>query len=102
MTINKLFLSIATSAVCLTGIVSQAQAAPGWVQPLVSRSCSLMAEGYHPRKAGEKAAMAVLRGPHAGELYAAIQDDTFQQYLEPALARTCRSTVIKAVQIHSL
>ena len=99
---NKFFLSIATSAVCLTGFATQAQAAPGWVQPLVNHSCNLMAQGYSPRKAGEEAAKAVFRGPHAGELYRAIENNTFKRHLKPALLRTCRSTMAEAAQRYSL
>ena len=99
---NKLFLSIATSAICLTGMAPQAQAAPAWANEVASYGCRYMRQGYSPRKAGEKAALLVIKGRNAGQMLAAHNNGTMQSALREALVDTCYSTLLEANRRSSL
>jgi len=93
---NKLFLSIATSAICFTGMASQAQAAPAWANQAATAACRFMRQGHSPRKAGEKAALVVLNGRNAGQMMRAQNNGTLKASLTPALISACPSTLIEA------
>ena len=99
---NKFFLSIATSAVCLTGFATQAQAAPGWAVAVANESCRLMRQGVHPRTAGRKAALSVMSGPQSGALMTAYNRGNWESTLQSTLFQTCPSTLVRAAQRHSL
>ena len=101
-TMNKLFLSIATSAICLTGMAPQAQAAPAWANEVASYGCRFISQGYSPNKAGEKAALAVMKGPNSGALITAHQNGTMQNTLLRALVRTCPETLMEASRRSSI
>ncbi len=93
---NKLFLSIATSAICLTGMAPQAQAAPAWANEVSRVTCRFLSQGYGPSKAGEKAAIHVMKGPNSGALITAYENGTMQGTLKASLLRTCPGELVKA------
>ena len=99
---NKLFLSIAASAICFTGMASQAQAAPAWANQAANASCRFMRQGFSPRRSGEKAALVVLEGRHAQGLLNASENGTLKTSLLPALIAACPSTLREASQRSSI
>ena len=93
---NKLFLSIATSAICLTGMAPQAQAAPAWANQSANETCRFLRQGYSPEEAGEKAAEVVLEGRNSGQMIAAYKQGTLKPELASVLIKACPSDLIKA------
>ena len=98
---NKFFLSIATSAICLTGMATQVQAAPAWANQAAKESCRFMRQGYSPRRAGEKAAIVVLSGRN-GQAMMNTSSSEVKALLMPALVAACPSTLIEASQRSSI
>ncbi|MDA9638921.1 hypothetical protein N9S87_00380 [Synechococcus sp. AH-779-G23] len=93
---NKLFLSIATYAICFTGIAPQAQAAPAWADEVASYGCRFISQGYDPEEAGEKAALRAFKGPNSGDLVDAYNNGTMENTLLKAFVKTCPETLLEA------
>jgi len=93
---NKLFLSIATSAICFTGMAPQAQAAPAWANEIASHGCRFLSQGYSPSKAGEKAGLAVLKGSNSGAFVDAYQSGNWEDSMLKALIKACPETLLEA------
>ena len=93
---NKLFLSIATFAVCLTGMAPQAQASPAWANEIANHGCRLIAQGYSPKKAGEEAALLVFKGSNSGSFIDAYQSGNWENTLLKAIVKACPETLLEA------
>ena len=96
ITMNKLFLSIATSAICFTGMAPQAQAAPAWANEIASYGCRFISQGYDPGKAGEKASLRVMKGPNSGALVDAYNNGTMKDTMVKAFIKACPETLLEA------
>ena len=74
----------------------QAQAAPAWANEIASYGCRFLSQGYSPNKAGEKAALAVMKGPNSGGFIDAYQNGTMKDTMIKAIIKACPETLLEA------
>ena len=82
---NKLFLSIATAAICFTGMAPQAQATPQWAAQAADDICHFRRQGYSFGEAGKMASQARSNGPYLSEALAEYENGTMVATLRTAL-----------------
>lgn len=88
---NKLFLSIATAAICFTGMAPQAQATPQWAVQAANDICYFARQGY--KDAGTRASQNSFNGPYSSDAIAAYNNGTLKATLLAALRGRCTDVI---------